>query len=178
MQLLGKLCDSSGLSLTIVDATNDGAGMISSTRVRQLIMAGDIAQANSLLTSPYQIEGQVGHGAARGRTIGTPTANLTNIPVLVPPHGVYAGCVPVGEARCAAAIHIGPNPTFGEEAIKVEVHLIDWNGELYDSNLQCTFLERLRDVQKFESADKLRAQIAIDIDRCRVIFKNYANASG
>lgn len=178
VELLGKLCRAKGMTLTVVEAANDDAGMISSTRIRQLINSGDIAQANSLLTRPYQITGQVGHGAARGRTIGTPTANLTEISSLVPPHGVYAGCVPVGDQWCAAAVHIGPNPTFGEEAVKVEVHLIDWNGELYDSNLQCLFLERLRDVQKFQSLDELKNQIAIDIERCRTIFKNYLNSGG
>ncbi len=172
--LLDRLCKASGLSLTIVEATDDSEGMISSTRIRQLINAGEIARANELLVRPYQIIGQVGHGAARGRTIGTPTANLTNVRVLVPPHGVYAGCVPVANGRCAAAIHIGPNPTFGDEAIKVEVHLIDWNGELYDSDLQCIFLDRLREVRSFPSAVELRNQIGIDIERCRAIFKNYA----
>ncbi len=178
--LLDRLCKASGLSLTIVEATDDSEGMISSTRIRQLINAGEIARANELLTQPYQIIGEVGHGAARGRTIGTPTANLTNVRVLVPPHGVYAGCVPVASglsvanSRCATAIHIGPNPTFGDEAIKVEVHLIDWNGELYDSDLQCIFLDRLREVRTFPSAVELRNQIGIDIERCRAIFKNYA----
>lgn len=172
--MLGRLCAARGLALAIVPARNDEVGMISSTRVRDLINSGDIAAANSLLTQPYQVVGQVGHGAARGRTIGTPTANLTNIQVLVPPHGVYAGCVPVGDDFCAAAIHIGPNPTFGESSVKVEVHLIDWTGELYDSRLECTFLDRLRDVRKFETLAELQAQIARDIDACRTIFKKYA----
>ena len=174
VEMLGKLCIASGLSLAVVDAANDEAGMISSTRVRRLINEGKLAAANALLTQPYQITGQVGHGAARGRTIGTPTANLTDVRVLVPPHGVYAGCVPVGEGLCAAAIHIGPNPTFGDDAVKIEVHLIDWNGELYDSNLRCVFLERLRDVQKFHSSVELQRQIASDIELCRTIFEKYA----
>lgn len=172
--MLGQLCTGSGISLAIVPAMQDEAGWISSTRVRELIGAGNISQANSMLTQPYQIVGQVGHGAARGRTIGTPTANLTNIEVLVPPHGVYAGFVPVGNGFCAAAIHIGPNPTFGDTAVKVEVHLIDWSGELYDSRLECIFLERLRGVRKFDSPSELQSQIAVDIDACRTIFKNYA----
>ena len=124
--MLGRLCNACGVVLTIVTSTDDETGMISSTRVRDLINLGNIRRANLLLTQPYQIVGEVSHGAARGRTMGTPTANLTNIEVLVPPHGVYAGCVPVGDDQCAAAIHIGPNPTFGEAAVKVEVHLIDW----------------------------------------------------
>ena len=174
VEMLGRLCNASGLSLTVVAAKNDEAGMVSSTRVRELINLGRISHANLLLTQPYQIVGQVGHGEARGRTIGTPTANLTNIPVLTPPHGVYAGCVPIGDASCAAAIHIGPNPTFGDTAVKIEVHLIDWTGELYDARLECTFLERLRDVQKFDSPGELKAQIAVDIEACCSIFKKYA----
>lgn len=178
VEMLGRLCTDAGLALAIVPAKNDEAGMISSTRVRELINLGSISQANSLLTQPYQIVGQVGHGEARGRRIGTPTANLTNIPVLVPPHGVYAGCVPIGDGLCAAAIHIGPNPTFGDSSVKVEVHLIDWTGELYDSRLACTFLDRLRDVRKFDSAGELKAQIAVDIESCRAIFKKYVALDG
>jgi riboflavin kinase/FMN adenylyltransferase len=172
--LLGELCAAAGIALAIAPAENDSAGMISSTRVREWINAGNIAQANALLTLPYQILGKVGHGAGRGRTLGTPTANLTDIQVLVPPHGVYAGCVPVGDGLCAAAIHIGPNPTFGDDAHKVEVHLIDWRGELYDSHLACMLLDRLRDVQTFASPAELQCQIASDIACCRTIFKKNA----
>ena len=170
---LGRLCETHGLSLTVVPAANDEAGMISSTRIRELINAGNIVGANELLTQPYQITGQVGRGAARGRTIGAPTANLTQIPVLVPPHGVYAGCVSMGDNVHAAAVHIGPNPTFDDVSVKVEVHLIDWCGELYDARLACTFLDRLRDVRKFLSPAELQSQIANDIESCRVIFKKY-----
>jgi len=174
VEMLGRLCSASGLSLAVVSASNDETGMISSTRVRELINAGNIDQANSLLTQPYQIVGQVGRGAARGRTMGSPTANLTNIEVLVPPHGVYAGRVPIGDDFCAAAIHIGPNPTFDDDSVKVEVHLIDWKGELYDSRLECIFLDRLRDVRKFDSLGELKTQIALDIEACRTIFKKYS----
>ncbi len=177
IQRLAELCSRNQIALTVVEAANDSCGMISSTRIRQLITQGDMAEANALLTEPYQLMGSVGHGAARGRTIGTPTANLTQVQQLVPPHGVYAGCVPVGDSLCAAAIHIGPNPTFGDSACKIEVHLIDWRGELYDSEVRCTFLDRLRDIKKFDSPAELQAQIAKDIDRCRAIFDNYSNAS-
>jgi len=176
VEMLGKLCDAKGLSLAVVAAADDDAGMISSTRVRQLINDGKLSAANALLTQPYQIAGQVGHGAARGRTLGTPTANLTGVRVLVPPHGVYAGCVPIGEGLCAAAVHIGTNPTFGDDAVKIEVHLIDWSGELYDSNVRCIFLDRLRGVQKFNSPAELQRQIASDIELCRTIFEKYAAA--
>ncbi len=176
VELLRELCTANGLSLTIVPASNDEAGMVSSTRVRQLINEGNITAANGLLTQPYEISGQVGHGAARGRTIGTPTANLMDVLSLVPPHGVYAGCVPMSDGYCAAAIHIGGNPTFGEDAVKIEIHLIDWSGELYDSNLRCIFLDRLRDVRKFNSPGELKNQIASDIELCRTIFKNYVAA--
>lgn len=174
VEMLGRLCSESGLSLSIVEASNDEAGMISSTRVRELINAGNIVGANELLTQPYEIIGRVERGAARGRTIGSPTANLTKIPVLVPPHGVYAGCVPVGEECCAAAIHVGPNPTFDDDSVKVEVHLIDWRGKLYDTDLRCVILDRLREVKKFGSASELQSQIACDIEACRAIFNKYA----
>src|SRR5690606_12883925 len=97
---------------------------ISSSRVRQLLAAGQIAQAKRMLTQPYRIRGMVTHGAARGHQLGFPTANLDAVDTLIPAPGVYAGRGFAADDRWPAAIHIGPNPTFGEHAVKIEVHLI------------------------------------------------------
>ena len=175
--LLQKLCHSSGVTLEIVSAKSDGDGMLSSTRVRELINSGQIAAANSLLTQPYWLTGRVGHGEGRGKKLGAPTANLTDIPVLIPKHGVYAGCVALKNSLQPAAIHIGPNPTFHEELAKVEVHILDWTGELYDAHFGCGILRELRPIRQFESAAELRSQIARDIEECRSIFRDYSPAS-
>ncbi len=174
-QLLSQWCEQLGIRCRIVEACSDPAGMISSSRIKQLIQAGEISQANKFLVTPYQIFGTVDHGEGRGRKLGAPTANLTKIPVLLPCHGVYAGRVELGNTTVPAAVHIGPNPTFGEDRTKVEVHLIDWTGELYSEQLRCSLLGRLRDVRKFASSEELRAQINNDIESCRAIFNSQQN---
>jgi riboflavin kinase / FMN adenylyltransferase len=176
-RLLADLCKKAAVSLQIVEANTDSSGMISSTRIRQLIHDGRLAEANTLLTQPYMLRGRVTHGEGRGRKLGTPTANLTEIPVLVPKHGVYAGCVTLRNTQLAAAIHIGPNPTFQQANSKVEVHILDWTGELYDTHLACTILRELRPICRFDSAAQLQSQIALDLEQCRTIFRDYSAAS-
>ena len=181
---LAKMCQAAHMQFEVVQPTQDAAGMISSTRIRNYIAAGDLKQANELLTSPYVVSGIVAVGAQRGRTIGFPTANLTEIPVLIPQPGVYAGRVELsdaanneassreslatGSSTYACAVHIGPNPTFAETENKVEVHLIDYAGpSLYGRQLQVAMLGKVRDVQKFETVDQLRLQIVQDVATCR-----------
>lgn len=169
-ELLRKFCRAHGIGCSIVPPTVDDEGMmISSTRVRRLIQAGEVARANRLLTSPYELQGIVAAGAGRGQRLGFPTANLEGIRCLLPAHGVYAGAVRLDEGILPAAIHVGPNPTFGEQAAKVEVHILDWNGTLYGSDLRVRFVDRVRDVQRFASIDALRAQLQDDIAAVRRI---------
>jgi riboflavin kinase / FMN adenylyltransferase len=175
--LLERLCKQAGMSLTIVTASNDDGGMISSTRIKQLIKDGQVGHANELLVDPYQLIGQVAQGAGRGRSLGSPTANLIDICVQVPCGGVYAGFAEVDQQHVAAAIHIGPNPTFAETLQKVEIHLIDWQGDLYGSQLRCFVLDRLRETLRFSSPEELRRQIGMDVERCRTIFAKYSAKS-
>jgi riboflavin kinase/FMN adenylyltransferase len=109
------------------------------------------------------------HGAGRGAKIGFPTANLDAIDTLLPGTGVYAGRVFLGGATWPAAINIGPNPTFGEHALKVEVHVIDWHEPLYHQPLEVDFLRRLRDIQTFDSLEQLVAQLRRDVAAARGI---------
>ena len=102
----------------------------------------------------------VTHGASRGHRLGFPTANMDAIDTLLPAAGVYAGLARLPEGKsCPAAINIGPNPTFGEQALKVEVHLIDWHGALYGEPLEVDFLARLRDIQRFDGIEELKDQL-------------------
>ena len=166
IRLLGQLCESRGIKMAIVDALQSGENnYISSSRIRELIGQGNVRDATQLLTAPYRIRGMVTHGVGRGVKIGFPTANLEVVDTLMPAQGVYAGRGFDGTASWPAAINIGPNPTFGENAKKVEVHLIGFEGTLYDQPLEVDFLARLRDIQTFGSIDELTRQLAVDVDQ-------------
>jgi riboflavin kinase / FMN adenylyltransferase len=169
VRFLQRKCHERKIPLEIVQPQNVDGVLISSSRIRSDIMRGDIEAANRFLLEPYRIIGRVSQGAQRGRQLGFPTANLEAIPVLVPPPGVYAGRAYVGDTIHKAAIHIGPNPTFEESQPKVEVHILDFAGDLYGSNLEVEMLARLRGVQKFESVDALLCQLRTDIASARLV---------
>jgi riboflavin kinase/FMN adenylyltransferase len=171
IELLDELCQAHGVRLTIADGQSSAGHWVSSSRIRSLIDLGEIHEANKLLLEPYRLHGRVVQGAARGRTIGFPTANLGDIDVLIPPHGVYAGRTKIGTTIYAAAVHIGPNPTFGENATKVEVHLLDYSGDLYGDLLEVEMLDRIRGVQKFNGVDQLVAQLKMDMVQVRAIHE-------
>ncbi len=170
IQLLQRLCQQAAIELRIVPPVEHDGQLISSSRIRQLLIKGDIHQANQLLTAPYRIRGRVVAGIRRGRKLGFPTANLADIFTLVPAPGVYAGSAVIGTCRWPAAIHIGPNPTFGEPQAKVEVHLIGFEGQLYGHALEVDFLARLRDIQTFPSPEALQAQLAEDVAQVRQLI--------
>lgn len=168
---LGDLCRDRQIDLEIVEPTRVGDQMISSTRIRQRLDEGQVREAAELLGAPYRIRGTVSQGAGRGRKIGFPTANLTGIDVVVPQPGVYGGYARLdGESSAAhlAAIHIGPNPTFESDGEwKVEIHLLDQQGDLYGQLLLVDFHTRVRDIARFDSADVLVQQLNQDIKTIR-----------
>lgn len=161
---LQELCDSQTIELSIVDIRECELGVTSSSTIRNLLSSGQIAQANELLIDPYQLEGQVIKGAARGRQLGFPTANLGEIDVLIPGEGVYAGRASLEEKSLPAAVHIGPNPTFADEKNKVEVHLIGQDVSLYEKRLKIDLVKRIRGIRKFDNQDELVCQIRNDIE--------------
>lgn len=169
--LLRQLCEWQGISLDIVDPLRVGGDFVSSSRVRKAIATGDVDAANEMLTEPYRIRGMVTHGAGRGATIGFATANISAIDTLLPGLGVYAGIAHHKGASYAAAVNVGPNPTFGEDRLKVEAHLIEFAGALYGEPLEVDFIHRLRDIQSFESAEQLKEQLAEDVAKAaRVVL--------
>src|SRR4029079_14198445 len=115
------------------------------------------------------IRGLVTHGAGRGAKIGFPTANLSGIDTLLPAVGVYAGRAMVGGSQSAAAINLGPSPTFGDAMIRVEVHLLGSNEPLYGQTLEVDFLARLRDIRPFESPAALVEQLRRDVEAVKRI---------
>ena len=173
VQTLRELCGRYRVELDIAEPQLLGDRLVSSTQIREWIEQGDLRSANELLVEPYRIAGRVSHGAARGRTLGFPTANLEQIQVLVPRHGVYAARVvsPVDLACIPVALNIGPNPTFGEDTSKVEAHLLDFHGDLYGRFVEVEILECIRGIRKFQSKDELVSQLGLDIERVRSIVK-------
>ncbi len=169
MQLLGELCSESQVALTVVEPLRVDDGYVSSSRVRDCIRQGDVAAAAQMLTQPYRIRGLVTHGAARGQRLGFPTANVAAIDTLLPATGVYAGRAIIDATVWPAAINLGPNPTFGEQAFKVEVHLIGFAGSLYGRPLEVDFLRRLRDIRPFASVDELKRQLDDDVEAAQRI---------
>jgi riboflavin kinase/FMN adenylyltransferase len=111
----------------------------------------------------------VTHGVGRGAKIGFPTANLEAIDTLLPAQGVYAARAISQDGVWPAAVNIGPNPTFGEQVLKVEVHLIGFAGSLYGQPLEVDFLSRLRSIRPFESVAALKGQLAHDVAVARQI---------
>lgn len=175
IEKLGELCEANSISLNIVEPMTDSDEFISSSRIRDLIRTGDVDKAREMLTRPYRIRGMVTHGAARGATIGFPTANLDAIDTLVPAMGVYAGRTYVGGRSHWSAIHIGPNPTFGEELPKVESHLLDFENSIYGEPIEVDFVSRIRDVQQFKSASELVAQLKLDVDSTRKLSREFSD---
>jgi riboflavin kinase/FMN adenylyltransferase len=165
IEVLHRLTDEAGIVLEVVEPVVVAGEVVSSSRVRRLVGEGRVAEARALLTEPYRIRGTVVAGAGRGATIGFPTANLHGIDTILPAPGVYAGCAQVDKRIWPAAIHIGPNPTFGEQTLKVEVHLIGWQGSLAGRMLEVDFWVRLRGTERFAGVDELVAQLARDVAR-------------
>jgi riboflavin kinase / FMN adenylyltransferase len=139
--------------------------IISSTHIRGLVAAGDVAAAARFLGAPFQIRGTVAHGDKRGRTLGYPTANLVPDPrLVVPDHGVYACRAFVGGAEHVAAVNVGVRPTFRTgRGLLVEAFLLDFDEDIYGVELRLDFLARLRGERRFESAEALVEQMDRDV---------------
>ncbi|QEG24439.1 bifunctional riboflavin kinase/FAD synthetase [Mariniblastus fucicola] len=170
---LAGLCRDNDIELTILDPSIDGGEYISSSRIRNLVRDGNVDKAREMLTRPYRIRGMVTHGAARGRQIGFPTANVDAIDTLIPANGVYAGRATVDRKSHWAAIHIGPNPTFGDRMSKVEVHILDFDQSIYGMPIEVDFISRLRDICEFDSPEKLKSQLNNDIADARKILRTH-----
>jgi riboflavin kinase/FMN adenylyltransferase len=164
---LGDLCQQHGLTLTVATPLLLNDVPVSSSRVRTALVQGDVRKAAELLSRPYLLRGVVGTGQRRGGTLGFPTANLEQVPTVIPGDGVYAVRALHDGRVWPAAANIGPNPTFGESARKVEVHLIGFKGDLYGRPLAVDFVERLRDTRPFRDVSELVEQLRRDVEQAR-----------
>lgn len=155
---------------TVAPVVLDGE-VVSSTRIRALLEAGDVRKATRMLGRVHDVDGVVVPGDGRGRTIGVPTANIEHDDVLLPKDGVYAVVARVhGETELLTGVaNLGVRPTFAAGR-SLEVHLFDIDRDLYRAQLRVGFVERLRGEQKFESIDALKAQIAQDASAARALL--------
>ena len=145
--------------------------VVSSTRIRRLVSEGRVDEAGALLGHEYYVDGTVMHGAQRGRTLGFPTANLCTENELLPPLGVYATTMRIGEIVHPSITNVGTRPTVDDSGrVVVETHVLNLDRDLYGQSIRVGFVQRLRDERAFESLDALRAQIDADCHRARVLF--------
>ena len=164
VDLLRRLGSGGGFEVTAVEAVKDGGQPISSTLIRAAVAHGDLAAAERWLGRAYSTRGVVERGAGRGRTIGIPTINLGALDPrkLLPPDGVYAVRVEWRRVRYGGMMNQGPRPTFGIAERALEIHLFDFDEELYGEAVTIEWVRRLRDVQTFPSRDALVEQLARD----------------
>jgi riboflavin kinase/FMN adenylyltransferase len=167
---LRELCAAAGLAFEEVSQVMHRDEPVSSSRVRAAIVNGDVARAAELLARPYRIAGTVVTGAKRGRTIGFPTANLADVPTVLPGNGVYAVRAAVGGRMWPGAANVGPNPTFGEDARKIEVHLIDFAGDVYGQPMAVEFVAKLRETRPFAGVPELVAQLKQDVEAAKRVL--------
>ncbi|MCC7164769.1 MAG: bifunctional riboflavin kinase/FAD synthetase [Anaerolineae bacterium] len=162
-----------GYTVTVVEPSPVPDGIISSTRLRELVAAGDVATASDLLGRYPMLQGNVIHGDHRGRELGYPTANL-EIPdkKLIPANGIYAVRVRLGSDWFDGAASIGVRPTFGGGKRLVEIYILDFTRWIYGEELQVFFIERLRDEEKFDSIQALLDQMALDVQNARAILSH------
>jgi len=136
---------------------------VSSTKIRHALSEGDIRLANAMLSMPYVLSGTVVHGRHVGTSLGFPTANVQlDGDKQVPGAGVYAARVSIAASRYRAMVNLGPQPTFGLQQPLLEVHLVDYQGDLYGQRLRVEFFDRIRSIRQFDSPQALAAQLEVD----------------
>jgi riboflavin kinase / FMN adenylyltransferase len=177
-----RLLKAAGRFLTVVHPILEMDGeIVSSSRIRGLVLAGDVREANRLLGAPFQLRGEVVHGDERGRELGFPTANLIPDEALAcPGHGVYA-CRAAGPASVLgmpAAVSIGVRPTVqtGRGEL-IEAYVVDFEGDLYGSTLQLDFIARLRGERHFDKPAALVEQMHLDVQRTRELVSAHRDAA-
>ena len=184
-ELLAELGSKMGFSVRVAPPVFVDGQEVSSSRIREALLKGEIELANNLLSRPYAIMGQVVRGAGRGRSIGIPTANLlTEEFQFIPARGVYVGQARLkGREPLPTVINIGTRPTFdaqtgGSQANKdaskflIEAHILDFSHDIYDQKLELSFCQYLREEKKFDSATHLKTQILADCQKAKAFFQS------
>ncbi|MGH2754169.1 MAG: bifunctional riboflavin kinase/FAD synthetase [Actinomycetota bacterium] len=170
--MLAEMGNSLGFDVHGAELQSVAGDVVSSSRARGAVTTGDMELARVLLGRPFDVDGTVVRGAARGQALGYPTANLEVDPSLArPPIGIYAGVARMGEQRVSAAISVGVSPTFGGERgktpVTIEAYLLDFSEEIYGRTVRLEFWKRLRDEERFDSTEDLVAQMERDVSATR-----------
>lgn len=167
---LARAAQCHGFTLEVLEPLRAGAEIYSSTRIRQTLLRGDVSGVVGVLGRHFTLDGRVIGGEGRGRQLGFPTANLATAKELLPREGVYAVRVRHGRRLYDGVANLGRRPTFAGSAPSMEIHLLDFAGDLYGARLRVYFVERLRDEQRFPSAAALQVAIRDDIARARTVL--------
>jgi riboflavin kinase/FMN adenylyltransferase len=172
VSLLKKLGEELKFTVHGMAAVSLDGQPVSSTRIREAVSNGDFDAAGQMLGRPYSLAGSVMKGDGIGHQLGFPTANIDVNGLVLPPMGVYAAHASITGKTYRAVVNMGHRPTLHKPTpeLRVEVHLLDTSMELHGSEMEVTFVERLRDERKFPSVDELKAQIALDIAEARRRF--------
>lgn len=177
LETLRSLCNAYNIKLEELELLNDNSSdeKISSSKVRQFLKNGEIEKANEYLIEKFSITGKVILGDQRGRTIGIPTANLKfPINIIKIPYGVYAVQIKLSDNMHFGIVNFGMRPTFHKQTSIVEVHIFDFEEDIYGKEIEVLFLSKIRDEQKFNGIKELLNQITLDITVAKKILK-YGN---
>jgi len=164
---------SNGFEVGVVEAVRVNNIVVSSSVIRDLISGGRVEEAARFLGRDYILEGEVVHGAHRGRILGFPTANLHAANELLPGYGVYAVRTLLEGRWVDGVASIGVRPTFGAGPVSIEVFLFDFNGDLYGRHIDVSFLKLLRQEKKFSGAEELMAQMRVDVEDAKKVLSEH-----
>ncbi|MEJ2501992.1 MAG: bifunctional riboflavin kinase/FAD synthetase [Gemmatimonadota bacterium] len=161
-----------GFGVHVVKALRTNGDPVSSSKIRRALLDGDVGHAARGLGRPYSLRGPIVKGDGRGRTLGFPTANIQvpDADKLLPREGVYAVTATLRRGAYRGVLHIGPRPTFRGSPPAVELHLFDFDGDLYGDTVRVDFCARLREIHKFATVDELVDAIRADVSRARELF--------
>jgi riboflavin kinase / FMN adenylyltransferase len=160
-----------GFTIEVAPMVRRGREPISSSRIRRLVLLGQVRAAAQLLGRDYSIRSTVEHGAKRGRQLGFPTANMRVEPnKLIPPNAIYASRVDIDGQTYDGATSVGFRPTFGGNTLTVEVFILDFEGDLYDKLITVWFVQRLRAEKRFATVPALQQQMVRDVENARRIL--------
>lgn len=176
LRFLGFFCSTHNIKLIIIPPFQLEGIVVSSSRIREELKAGDLTKVEKLLGRPYYLRGHVEKGFERGRTIGVPTANIHPDVEFIPRKGVYVTFTKFAGLLHPSITNIGINPTFTEDKrgpVKIESHIFDFNSQIYGLEVEVYLLKFLRDERKFSGIDELKKQIQKDILQARTYFENH-----
>jgi riboflavin kinase/FMN adenylyltransferase len=172
VETLRRLGAVEGFEVDVVSPVDLGGQHVSSSRIRRAVAGGDLVTARAMLGRPYSVVGRVGEGERRGRLLGVPTINLSELSPrkLLPPDGVYAVFVEWRGGRAGGMMNQGPRPTFQDGRRVLEAHLFDFDGDLYGEWVRIEWVARLRDIERFDSVEHLKKQLQSDRSRALAVL--------